>query len=367
MGVMYRYVPALTRRPVPYPRLATAQFAVYAIGTIGMISHFALGRWTGLWWSAGLVLISISLFALNLLPLLWTGLGSGVAETGMFAAICFLLLAASLGVLMGIEEMSGFFWDNLVTNLEGHVSFAAIGWMTLTICAASYRFIPAFILPTEPLPRVARWQILGLVVATAGLGTSLLFEWPGIQRWSLATAVTLLAYVAIMVSLVQTRRMAIDWSLGHALAGVLWLLAAIALSQVVTWFGAWSARGAPYTGALATAALLGWAGNFIIGMSYRLFPGFVVRIRTQLRFPTLSIADISVERPRLFTLLAFNTGVLTIVIAFVSKVPAGGTIGGWFVLGAIAPYVAITFWTLSYAYRRSVPSAARQALRVLPN
>jgi len=56
----------------------------------------------------------------------------------MFAAICFLLFAASLGLLMGIEEARGFIFGNLVTTLGGHVTFAAIGWVTLAICAASY-------------------------------------------------------------------------------------------------------------------------------------------------------------------------------------------------------------------------------------
>jgi len=358
MGVMYRYVPALTRRPVPYPRLASLQFAAYALGVIGMVAHFALGNWTGLWWSAALVLASVIVFALNLLPLLWVGFGRGVAETGMFAAICFLLLAASLGLLMGIEETRGFIFGNLVTTLGGHLTFAAIGWVTLTICAASYRFIPAFILPKKPLPRIALWQVVALAVATLGLGTSLLLRLPGVWGWSLAAAGALLAYAVIMATLVRSRRMAIDWGLGHALAGMLWLIVALALGQAVTWFGGWSAEGAPFAGALATAALLGWAGNFIIGMSYQLFPGFVARVRAALRFPALTIAELSVSRSRPFTLLGFNAGVIAIAAAFMLRAPALGAAGGWLVLGAVVPYAAITCWTLSYAYRPSVPTAA---------
>jgi len=365
MGVMYRYVPALARRPVAYPRLAMFQFVGYAIGVAGMVSHFALGNWTGLWWSAALVVASIIVFALNLLPLLWVGFGRGVAETGMFAAICFLLLAASLGLFMGIEETHGFIFGNLVTTLGGHVTFAAIGWMTLTICAASYRFIPAFILPKKPLPRIALWQVVALAVATLGLGTSLLLRLPGVRGWGLAVTGALLAYAVIMATLVGSRRMAIGWGVGHALAGMLWLIVAIALGQAVTWFGGWSVEGAPFAGALATAALLGWAGNFIIGMSYQLFPGFVVRARAALQFPALTISELSAPRPRPFILLAFNAGVIAIAAAFTLRAPTLGAGGGWLVLGAIVPYVTITCWTLSYAYRPSVPPAARRGPRVL--
>jgi len=354
MGVMYRYVPALTRRPVSYPRLAMFQFVGYAIGVAGMVSHFGLGNWTGLWWSAALVLASVIVFALNLLPLLWVGFGRGIAETGMFAAICFLLLAASLGLLMGIEEARGFIFGNLVTTLGGHVTFAAIGWMTLAICAASYRFIPAFILPKRPLPRIALWQIVALATATFGLGTSLLLRLPGVRGWGLAAAGALLGYAVIMATLVGSRRMAIDWGLGHALAGMLWLIVALALGQAVSWFGGWSAEGAPFAGALATAALLGWAGNFIIGMSYQLFPGFVARVRAALRFPTRTIAELSIPRFRPFILFAFNAGVIAIAVAFILRAPALGAAGGWLVLGAVVPYAAITCWTLSFAYRASV-------------
>ncbi len=367
MGVMYRYVPALTRRPVAYPRLARLQFAAYAIGVVGMVSHFALGQWVGLWWSAALVFASIILFAVNLFPLLWTGFGRGVAETGMFAAICFLLLTAALGLLMGIEEARGFFWSDIVRSLGAHVVFAAVGWVTLTICAASYRFIPAFILPSEPLPRIALWQIVALILTTLGLGASLLFGLMGTMWWSLAAAGALLAYAAIMATLLRSRRLPIGWGLGHALAGMLWLIVAIALAQIVAWSGAWSAVGAPLAGALATAALLGWAGNFIIGMSYQLFPGFVAKVRSTLQFPVATIAELSVQRPRPFVLLAFNAGALAIAAAFVERLPVLGAVGGWLVLGAIAPYATITFWTLSFAYRRSAPPAPRNGLRIIPD
>jgi hypothetical protein len=151
--------------------------------------------------------------------------------------------------------------------------------------------------------------------------------------------------------------MPIDWGIGHALAGMFWLIVALALGLTTLWFGGWSAEGAPFSGALATTALLGWAGNFIIGMSYQLFPGFVARVRTALGFPALTIAEMSALRLRPFVLLAFNGGLFAIVAAFLLKVPALGSAGGWLVLVAALPYAVTTCWTLSFAYRTSaVPS-----------
>jgi len=217
----------------------------------------------------------------------------------------------------------------------------------------------------RPLPRIALWQVIALAVATLGLGTSLLFRLPGVWGWSLAAAGALLAYVVIMATLMGSRRMAIDWSLGHALAGVFWLIVAIALGQVVTSLGGWSLEGASCAGALVTVTLLGWAGNFIIGMSHRLFPGFVARVRAALRFPALTITELSVSRPRPFILLGFNAGVTAIVAAFMLRAARLAAVGGWLVLGAVVLYAATISWTLSFAYRASAMSS-QQSLRIGP-
>src|SRR5579871_2039871 len=93
MGVMYRYVPSLTRHPLAYPRIAMWQLVVFIIGTIGIISHFANGIWAGTWFSAGILIVSIAMFAANMIPCLFAQLGRRVAETGMFLSTCFLLVA----------------------------------------------------------------------------------------------------------------------------------------------------------------------------------------------------------------------------------------------------------------------------------
>jgi hypothetical protein len=363
MGVMYRYVPALTHRRVAFPRLGALQFGCYVVGVAGMVAHFAIGEWSGLWWAAALVLVSVILFAINLFPPLWSRVGRAAVETGMFAAICFLLLAAALGVLMGLEETYGFRWGNLVTHLGAHVTFAAIGWVTLTICAASFRFVSAFVLPRRSLMRFARWQILALAFGTIGLGVSLLLDRAAAGAWSAVVVAALLGYIVIMAGVVHSRRVAIDWDVAHALAGLLWLSAAVVLGGVVAWCGAWSATGAPFAGALGVAALLGWAGNFIIGMSYRLFPGFVVGVRAALQYPRRGVTHLSVKSRRPLIFLVFNGGVLALGAAFIIGASRLAAFGGWLVLFAVLPYTVVTCRTLSYAYRRAVRIATQTDLQ----
>ena len=179
MGVMYRYVPALTRHPISYPRLAMWQFALFVIGTIGIISHFANGIWAGTWFSAGILIVSIAMFAVNMIPCLYPKLGHGVAETGLFLSTCFLFVAASIGFTLSLDKTYNFLGGDVLTNLASHVHFAAIGWVALTICAVSYRMLPAFLLPTIHLPRSTTWQLWALAMATIALGVTLLIGAPG--------------------------------------------------------------------------------------------------------------------------------------------------------------------------------------------
>jgi len=228
MGVMYRYVPALTRHPISYPRMALWQLGVFIVGTIGIISHFANGIWAGTWFSAGILIVSIAMFAANMIPCLLAQLGRGVAETGMFLSTCFLLVAASIAFVLSLDKTFNFLGGDVLTNLASHVHFAATGWVTITICAVSYRMLPAFLLPQIQLPKSAIWQLWALAIATIALGVTLLLRLPGAIFWSLAIAAALLSYMITMGRLVRSRRMPIDFTARHAITGIIWLVLAIA-------------------------------------------------------------------------------------------------------------------------------------------
>ncbi|HLI81003.1 MAG TPA: hypothetical protein VKV03_13540 [Candidatus Binataceae bacterium] len=367
MGVMYRYVPALTRHPISYPRLAIWQFAVFVIGTIGIISHFANGIWAGTWFSAGILIVSIAMFAANMIPCLYPKLGSGVAETGMFLSTCFLFVAASIGFTLSLDKTYNFLGGDVLTNLASHVHFAAIGWVTLTICAVSYRMLPAFLLSTHKLPRSARWQLWALAMATVALGVTLLIGAPGSIFWSFAIAGALLAYMVTIGRLMRTRRMPIDSTARHAIAGIVWLVLAIVCGLLLAVIGPQGVEGNRIAAAYGTMGLLGWISNFIIGMSYQLFPGFVSRARASAGWPAVTIAELSIKSPRWLIFVAYNAGVAMLTAGFMLSSVALAQIGAVGVaLGGII-YSATTLWTLSFAYRATAPAAAHKPLRVLPS
>ncbi len=367
MGVMYRYVPALTHHPVPYPRMALVQLAIYVIGVSGMIAHFEIGIWLGLWLAAIAVVISVLMFAAEIIPCLWAQVGRGVAETGMFMGVCFLVLAAAIGLTLGLDKTYDFLPGSVLTNLSSHVHFAALGWVTLTICAVSYRMLPAFLLPKIELPKAAIWQLYALTIGIIGLGVTLLSGIAGVTLWSSVIAASLLAYIFTIGRLVLTRRMPLDWTSRHAICGVLWLVIAIAMGLTLTVTGADSEYGSRIASAYGVMGLLGWISNFIIGMSYQLFPGFVARARTGLGWPAVTIAELSIRRTRRFVFIAYNLGVAMVAGGLLAGLVDLAVAGSVCIAAGGIVYSAVTLWTLSFAYRAAMPSAARTDLRILPS
>jgi hypothetical protein len=367
MGVMYRYVPALTRRALPFPRLAVAQFVLFFIGASGMVSHFAIGIWFGLWLTAMVMVMSVVLFAVNLMPLLWRHITSGVAEAGMFGAICFLLAAAILGLLLAMDKTYNFMGGSLLTNLGAHAALAAIGWVTLAVCAVSYRMLPAFILPKISLPRTIVWQVYALMAGVVALATTLLAGLPGVVLWTAVVVLSLLVYLATMVRLTIAKRIALDWTTRHALAGFVWMVAAIAAGSALAWAGAGSFEGGRIAAAFGAAGLLGFFSNFIIGMSYHLFPGFVVRARNAARWTAVRSDSLADPRPRLAIFVLFNSGVAVLTGGLLSGSVWAAQAGAVIIAIGGLTYVTAMLWTLSFAYRNSVPAQPRsRAINAAP-
>ena len=359
MGVMYRYVPALTRHAVPYPRLAYVQLGFYVIGVSGMVAHFAIGIWGAVWLAAIVVVASVLMFAAEMIPCLWPRLGRGVAETGMFLGVCFLVLAAAIGLILGLDKTYNFLGGSVLTNLAGHVDFAAFGWVTLTICAVSYRMLPAFLLAEMKPPRAAIWQLYSMAAGILGLGVTLMFALPGVMFWSLAIAASLLAYIGIVVRMIWAGRLPRGWTSRHAVCGIMWLVIAITTGLALAIVGAGSVAGNRIASAYGVTGLLGWVCNFIIAMSYQLFPGFVARARLIRGLPAVRAAELSTTTHRPFVFIAYNLGVAMIASGLLAGSVAFAIVGAASLGAAGIVYCAMTLWTLSFAYRATTPVASR--------
>jgi hypothetical protein len=275
VGVLYQYVPALTKHPIAWPRAAPLPVAGFALGGAGLIVHFWNGRWLGVEWSAELLVGGAVLLAAQLLPPLLRAPRRDATVVGLIVALAALLGTTLLGLLFAVDKLHPFLPGSVLSNIAGHAHLGLLGWVTISICAISYRMLAAFLLPTAPVPPSARRQIVLLAAATALLVVALL------ARSSLAVPATLLVaaamawYAAIVLGFVRTRRMPIDWSLRHVFAALVHLVAAAAVGLSLFAIGPGTELGSRLTLSYGLLLLVGWISNYIVGIGTRMAPGLL--------------------------------------------------------------------------------------------
>lgn len=316
MGVMYRYVPSLTRTPLRFPRLALLQLALFFIGASGMITHFALGQWSGVWSAALVVIASIVLFAVNMIECLWTRLGRSAPETGIAISILFLITAGCAGFLLALDKSCNFLSGGVISNLAGHAALAAIGWVSIAICAVSYRMLPAFLLPKESSARFGGYQLATIALAAAALAFSLFRESAAVIVPGAVVVLAFAAYLATLARMASKRRAPLAWPIRHVIAGAVFLAVACVAGLIMIRIGAQSAIGARLAATYGVCGLLGFFSNFIVGMSYNLFPGFIAKARSARGWPIKGSAEFAIAAPRPFVFVAFNGGIVVVCAGF---------------------------------------------------
>ena len=353
LGLMYRYVPAMTMRELRYPRLATVQFVLYLLGASGVVAHFMLGSWDGVWMAGTVVVLSVILFGINVVPCMAPGFGRGAAETGLLIALFFLLCASSFGAMLAFDKERNLLPGTLLRNLSAHAHLAVLGWITLAICAVSYRFMTALVSDHGQVPRFAMAQIFALAAATVALFLALIAGIGNVMVWTILVAGSLASYAIIFQRILGTRSFAVDWTICHAMAAVFCLLLAVAGGVSLAITGAGSAFHARLVCAYGVLGLLGWVSNFIVAMSYQLFAPFVARARSVLGWPCLTVAELSVCGGRPLVFCTLNAGVLIMAGGLLAGQIAVAQAGAFLIaLGGIV-YSGSMGWTLSFAYRRA--------------
>jgi hypothetical protein len=309
IGVLYQFVPALTKQPILWPRGAALQVAMFAIGASGMVSHFWIGHLSGMVWSAGLVILSVLLLAVQLIPSLLRAPRFDATVIGILAALVYFVATATLGMLYAIDKVHPFLGGSVLSNIAGHADLGLLGWITLTICAVSYRMVAAFVLPEILLPDAARRQVIALIALVPALLIALVLRSRSAGWIAILVATAMGWYAAIVWQLLRTRRMPLDWSVAHVLAALANLGAAIVCGLALMFFvDPDSALGNRVVVAYGLFALIGWISNFIIGMATRMAPGLIGKGGQ----PLLGNA----ARAIVFVLL--NAGILAVVAAAVA-------------------------------------------------
>jgi hypothetical protein len=364
-GVLYRYVPGLTKQPVPHPRLAIVQWATFVAGAAGLVAGFWMHRWPATTAAAAVLVVSSVLLCAEMWPMLLRAPRRGVAEVGLLLSTGFLVVAASLGALLAADKLRPILHGSVLTNLGAHAHLAALGWVGTTIAALSFRFLPAFLLPTVDLTATARRLVVGLCAAVVVLAISLLTRSDVARGAAAALTALVVMYAVLVLRLVASRRMPMDWTAWHAVAGTGWVVFCGLCGTVLAWHGAGDELGARLAAAYGAAAIVGWMSNLIVGVSHKLFPGFVAAARAQRNCSPVPLVVLGMPDhlpPLVFALL--NGGTLLVVLTLLARWSSLLPIGGGLLALAGGLYAAGAGRTLLFTVRD--PRGRPDPLAVLP-
>jgi hypothetical protein len=275
IGVLYQFVPALTKHAVTWPAGAALQVALFAAGSFGMIVSFWFGWLATAAWSASSVFAATLLFTAQLAPGLARAPRLDATVIGVLCALVYFTLTALLGMLYAWDKVYALLGGSVLSNVAGHAHLGLAGWITLMICAVSYRVVTAFLLPTEPVPVAARHQVIALAVVVPLLSAMLLLR----SRWAAAPALAgcgaLIWYAMILAGIARTRRLPVDWWLRHVIAALAHLFAALLCGMLLFVIDAESSLGSRLAGVYGLLLLVGWISNYIVGIGSRMAPGLM--------------------------------------------------------------------------------------------
>ena len=277
LGAFYIVGPLALRLPLRPGWRDRLAFGSFAVGVTGIVAHFWLGEYSGMVWSAVLVLAAVLHVALRA----WLGLPRAPVPwpVKLHVALAFanMILASVFGMLIGLNRMYGWVPWSPMSAAFAHAHLAAVGWAVMMVVGLSYRLIPMIVPAEMPKGRSIATSAVLLEIGTIGLAVALVTR-PG---WSLVPALLIVAGIASFVSQVRNivnRKLPPpaalprpDWATWQTHIAFVWLLVATTTGVSLT-----LPVPAPWIIGLGwvygTAGLIGFLAQIVVGIQGRLLP-----------------------------------------------------------------------------------------------
>jgi len=277
LGSLYMLGPMTLDMPLKRRRLDTWAFWLFVVGTLGMTSHFWIDEPGGMVWSAGTVIIGLVLVGTRVLAGLWQSNIPPEIKAHFYLAFVNLLLAATLGLLVGADKSADVLPGRSLSNVHAHAHLAALGWVLMLVIGAATRLLPMLLPATPPRGRWVWAGALTLEVGVLGLTTSLLTGSPMAPPFGLLVLLALGLFLSRVVSMLRNRRRASralpkpDYGVRQVFLALVSLIGAALLGALILLApdGEWKLDALIAYGLLG---LLGFFGQMVVGVSARLVP-----------------------------------------------------------------------------------------------
>jgi hypothetical protein len=320
MGVLYRIAPMLLGIEARSRALARIQLALFLVGAWGMIAHFWIGEWTGMSWSAFLVLGAALLQLVNFRDLFRRHGRSPWARRFVAASLLHFALAASLGVALSLvkayDVRPSVLASEYLANVFAHAHLAGAGWVTGMIFGFELHLVPT----TAGGARFVGVRFALFQVGTLGLTLGFLAEWD-VAPFALVLAIAC-AWHASGPAVAFVKGRAREWELLPLALLVLASLLGVALAS------GWPPAADPARGRVQLAygflALFGFMTLTVVSVSFKLFPVWVWKERFGADFgkrPVPGMKELASEPLRRFANVAVGAGSLGSAVAVMVASP----------------------------------------------
>lgn len=345
LGALYLVGPLTFRIVLPGSWRDFVAFAVWAVAVSGVAAHFWLDTLAGVAWAGLMALIAMIFVGGRVLRRLPSAPVPIEARLPVMCAVINVLLAALLGVALGVNKAHPFLAVSQLDGVLAHAHLAGLGWGVMMVMGAGYRLLPMMLPSAVPrgagpitstvLTQLGAWLlVMGRLAATppAILAVAALTSAAGVALF-LIQVVWMLRHPRPAPA-AQPRP---DLGVAHVLQALVWLAVSTAVGL---WLALAPASDATLTAAMAygVLALVGFLAQIVVGVSARLVPlyawlwGFADRAH-QSSPPSLHHA---LSRPiQMVTLALWTAGVPLLAVALARDQHA------WISVGAAALSVAV--------------------------
>ncbi|MGH9462422.1 MAG: hypothetical protein ACRD1X_14490 [Vicinamibacteria bacterium] len=319
MGVLLKLAPMSLDVSPRSAGLARAQFLLFFVGASGMVYHFWIAEWNGLAW-ATLLVVAAAIVQLYNFSAIWkrARMDDWVARY-VAASLVYLVLAASLGALLGFNKSlasgTGVLAGRFTSNLFAHVHLAGIGWVTMMIFGFLLKLVPTTKGRESTLP-LRFWL---MQVGTIGLAATLLADVRGQGLCALLLLVAVFWHAWGPVRAFVSGR-AREWEVTPLV-----ILCGVSVAGVLL---AWDVPPAesPFRirlqFAYGYAGFLGWFVLTIATVAFKLFPIWVWQERFQPEYgkkPVPGMKSLYNNRLRVLSNFLLTTGVVATVAGILAE------------------------------------------------
>jgi len=276
VGSMYQIVPVLLGTGLDSESLGNYQFWIMNVGGVGVFIGFLTANMGVVSLFGAVLAFSLYLFAYIIYRTMRRrNVGIGLAMKFFIAAIVYILVSSTFGVLMASGTARAFLSKGYLRL--AHVHLALVGFVTLTIMGAMYQMLPMLSLKelySEKIGEIQFWMTnLGVVGLFISLVTGYSIRSVQFKTFAFILVVSVLLFIFDMLMTLFAKDKNVwkmDITIKYYASAIVYLAVSCLLGVSLAMFP--SIRGRNIGLAHAHLALVGFVSITIIGAMYHLVP-----------------------------------------------------------------------------------------------